>query len=684
MTITLLGRTDLQVVAAVVGPPGPAGDGIAPHASRALFLASSPPATQLTASYLQGDQRLDFVRDATGTTATTANGVTWSPADAAYPEHFGADGGGTVNDTVALNLWAAASGTKSAPGIYGIAGTVTIPENARIKGVLRLNWRGLATGTPLVVEDNVKIGGVEFTTANTVPEVHTITIGTGFQCDKFLATAQVDCTGTLVSMNEKFLVDDFQFVNFSRPLYIFGNLADDAPAEGGYIGRVACAPHIRGVRVDYLNDWQIGEIICDGASAAASATPGHNGVLIQSCSDWHIGYLRATGTGEHAFRIGGTVVTGFGSTGWSVGTVEADTPGGCAFKINDGTTRVTDFSIDRIIHRGALPDDAGRNKETFRATNFARGSVGSIFVRKIGGDFSTFGPVALNDGNSLTIGSVDCEDHKSEAFHIRGGQDDVGPGTVSGITVGYLRAVGGSRFCDIATTAAVSNIHILDGYFDQGDELYDISGPPASIANITVAGYAAASIATDGVAAGNIAHRLRLPGGRSMVSDAMARAHGTVAIDVGVFDPADVVEASQGGIYLQTPGLTAASGLLGSAVSFARPGSSGRRGAAIVAVQTGADVQDTGLAFYSASGSAGTDAISLRATRRHSGDLRFENANRGVEFGASGPRIFGNTGSPEGVHTAPVGSMFLRSNGGTGTTLYVKESGTGNTGWVAK
>lgn len=42
------------------------------------------------------------------------------------------------------------------------------------------------------------------------------------------------------------------------------------------------------------------------------------------------------------------------------------------------------------------------------------------------------------------------------------------------------------------------------------------------------------------------------------------------------------------------------------------------------------------------------------------------------------------SGSPEGVKTAAVGSLYSRSDGGTGTTLYVKESGTGNTGWVAK
>lgn len=42
------------------------------------------------------------------------------------------------------------------------------------------------------------------------------------------------------------------------------------------------------------------------------------------------------------------------------------------------------------------------------------------------------------------------------------------------------------------------------------------------------------------------------------------------------------------------------------------------------------------------------------------------------------------TGSPESVVTGGQGSMFLRADGGASTTLYVKTSGTGNTGWTAK
>lgn len=45
--------------------------------------------------------------------------------------------------------------------------------------------------------------------------------------------------------------------------------------------------------------------------------------------------------------------------------------------------------------------------------------------------------------------------------------------------------------------------------------------------------------------------------------------------------------------------------------------------------------------------------------------------------------LFGN-GSPEGAVTAPIATLYRRLDGGAGTCLYVKESGTGDTGWVAK
>lgn len=46
--------------------------------------------------------------------------------------------------------------------------------------------------------------------------------------------------------------------------------------------------------------------------------------------------------------------------------------------------------------------------------------------------------------------------------------------------------------------------------------------------------------------------------------------------------------------------------------------------------------------------------------------------------------IYAGNGSPEGVVNGDPGSLYMRRDGGAGTSLYVKESGTGNTGWTAK
>lgn len=50
----------------------------------------------------------------------------------------------------------------------------------------------------------------------------------------------------------------------------------------------------------------------------------------------------------------------------------------------------------------------------------------------------------------------------------------------------------------------------------------------------------------------------------------------------------------------------------------------------------------------------------------------------------SGSRIYSGKGTPEGTLNGNVGDLYLRTDGGTSTTLYVKETGTGLTGWIAK
>jgi len=47
-----------------------------------------------------------------------------------------------------------------------------------------------------------------------------------------------------------------------------------------------------------------------------------------------------------------------------------------------------------------------------------------------------------------------------------------------------------------------------------------------------------------------------------------------------------------------------------------------------------------------------------------------------------GKAEFEGSGSPEGVITAEPRSFYVDTAGGAGTVLYVKQSGTGNTGWI--
>lgn len=70
------------------------------------------------------------------------------------------------------------------------------------------------------------------------------------------------------------------------------------------------------------------------------------------------------------------------------------------------------------------------------------------------------------------------------------------------------------------------------------------------------------------------------------------------------------------------------------------------------------------------------------ALRRFLSDML--NVVKAIAILGDGVIIRSGAGSPEGVIEANVGSLYLRTDGGTNTTLYVKESGVSTTGWRAK
>lgn len=99
--------------------------------------------------------------------------------------------------------------------------------------------------------------------------------------------------------------------------------------------------------------------------------------------------------------------------------------------------------------------------------------------------------------------------------------------------------------------------------------------------------------------------------------------------------------------------------------------------------------QATYIDFHSSGQTVDYDARILAtggSATQGSGDITYVAANHvfmgRVVVGTA--TLTTGAGSPQGVITAPPGSLYTNTSGGSGTTLYVKESGTGNTGWAAK
>lgn len=114
----------------------------------------------------------------------------------------------------------------------------------------------------------------------------------------------------------------------------------------------------------------------------------------------------------------------------------------------------------------------------------------------------------------------------------------------------------------------------------------------------------------------------------------------------------------------------------GSIVNYSRSATAGAHsgGVYIYAAEAGALRKELTIA----------DGVGANTLPRGYGTISAGGNNR-LYYGVSNTMgIYGGLNTPEGVVTAVVGSIYMRSNGGAGTTFYVKESGTGNTGWVAK
>lgn len=99
-----------------------------------------------------------------------------------------------------------------------------------------------------------------------------------------------------------------------------------------------------------------------------------------------------------------------------------------------------------------------------------------------------------------------------------------------------------------------------------------------------------------------------------------------------------------------------------------------------------ADLDGTNILVPSFGGNAAKLRLNISGNVVNAiGNFVVNTAGKGIDFSGNGNVLWRcGAGTPEGAVTAPVGSLYTDTSGGANTTLYVKESGAGNTGWVAK
>lgn len=127
-----------------------------------------------------------------------------------------------------------------------------------------------------------------------------------------------------------------------------------------------------------------------------------------------------------------------------------------------------------------------------------------------------------------------------------------------------------------------------------------------------------------------------------------------------------------------------------------RPGVRASAGAAEFEIRAEATGNEASLLLVNGQGGIGKVTFggdfSLKFTGQNGAVFLTKPTASGVPYfaaglgigGATGPTLTFGTGSPEGVVTAPQGSIYLRTAGGLGATLYAHEVGSGNTGWKVK
>ena len=364
--------------------------------------------------------------------------------DALTPAAFGASDSGDATSALNSLFTAAARAGRpadlSAQATYRVSRLV-LPDGLQTTGAGAVFRGDDATGrnqTLVAVGRNVRMEALKIAISGQARAGFRIaTVGQGCQIERFEVEAdqQTDTVG-VISAGQDVRIGSFRSRRIDRPLHIKVDAAK--PERNFRLGRFEAEGYVRALRLDYIEQFEIGPLAVSGRSPNGSKHPGHNGILINGCHDGVFAPCRIANSGEHAIRIGGAQRN---SARLHFQGVEAIQPGGCGFKINPNFQRFAaeDIQIDRLHSEDGGAPLSG-NADVLRITHGRNIRVGELTARGNTRRASGWSGIKLNDVNGLTIDRADIQDTVKSLLLI----DERSDGDPAGVYNVHIKSFRGS------------------------------------------------------------------------------------------------------------------------------------------------------------------------------------------------------------------------------------------------